>query len=60
MNNKLNISNTMKNVYIDQLGQLNLKNNLTAQKLRTIVNAESFDIFAFKSCGGSCGDSNCS
>jgi len=50
----------MENLSIDKLGQVNYSNYPLAQQLKEDVALEKFDIFAFKSCGGSCGDSNCS
>lgn len=50
----------MKNLGVNKLGQVDLCNYPLAQKLRMLAYQESYDIFAFKSCGGSCGDSNCS
>lgn len=50
----------MQNLSVNKLGQVDLSKYPLAQKLRMLAYHESYDIFAFKSCGGSCGDSNCS
>lgn len=50
----------MINLSIDKLGQVNLKNYPLAQALKAHAYSEGYDIFAFKSCGSHCGDSNCS
>lgn len=50
----------MEELKINGLGQVDLTDYPLAQKLQMLAYCESYDTFAFKSCGGSCGDSNCS
>lgn len=50
----------MKDLLINELGQVDLKNYPLALQLLTLANNENYDVFAFRSCGSGCGDSNCS
>jgi len=50
----------MDKLAVDKLGQVDLTNYPVAKELQTFVKVENYDAFSFKSCGGSCGDSNCS
>lgn len=50
----------MNNLHINNLGVVNYENFPIFNQLKKMNDIEKFDVFAFKSCGGSCGDSNCS
>lgn len=50
----------MEHLSIDKLGLVDLSNYKLAQDLKKLAYIDGYDTFAFKSCGGHCGDSNCS
>lgn len=50
----------MNGLNINNLGIVNYEKFPVSSQLDRMRTEEKFDIFAFKSCGGSCGDSNCS
>lgn len=50
----------MNGLNINALGIVNYEKLSITNQLERMKAEDKFDIFAFKSCGGSCGDSNCS
>lgn len=50
----------MNGLKINELGVVNYEKFSITKQLEHMKAEDKFDIFAFKSCGGSCGDSNCS
>ena len=50
----------MNDLNINNLGIVNYEKFPIFDQLERMRAEEKFDIFSFKNCGGSCGDSNCS
>jgi len=49
----------MKDLSVNELGMVDMTNYPLAVELLSMDNND-YDVYSFKSCGGSCGDSNCS
>lgn len=50
----------MKNLNVNELGMVDMTTYPLAMQLLSTIENDDYDIYSFKSCGGSCGDSNCS
>lgn len=50
----------MNDLKINELGIVDYDKFPFVKELEQMSEKEKYDVFAFKSCGGSCGDSNCS